>query len=151
MISINKIVCPTDFSEPSYAALAAANGLALQYSSELYVVHVVAPLPSSPFYATENFDVSSYEEKSLLLAKNLLKDVVDQKVSKDLNVYPVVKLGYAPEEIINVAEQEKAELIVISTHGSRGWNHLIFGSVTEKIIRLATCAVLVVRAPQKKS
>ena len=45
-MSIKKIVCPIDFSEPSYAALEAANGLAFQYFSELYLVNVVEPIPT---------------------------------------------------------------------------------------------------------
>jgi universal stress protein A len=147
MISVKKIICPVDFSEPSCTALAAANGLALQYSSELYVVHVVAPIPSSPFYTMENFDVSAYEKRSISSAKKSLEDVIEQNVSKDLKVHPLVRQGYPPDEIIAVAKKEKTELIVIATHGSRGWNHLIFGSVTEKVIRLAPCSVLVIRAP----
>ena len=56
--------------------------------------------------------------------------------------------GYAAEEIIRAAEAEKADMIVIATHGGTGWQHLIFGSVAEKVVRLASCPVLTIRKRQ---
>ncbi len=52
-------------------------------------------------------------------------------------------------EILRIAEHDSADLIVISTHGMTGWHRLVFGSVTEKVVRLAPCPVLVLRANPK--
>jgi nucleotide-binding universal stress UspA family protein len=49
-------------------------------------------------------------------------------------------------EVLRVAEHQKADLIVIATHGMTGWNRLVFGSVAEKVVRLAHCAVLIIRS-----
>jgi nucleotide-binding universal stress UspA family protein len=55
-----------------------------------------------------------------------------------------VGVGDPAEEIVRLAKTESVDLLVISTHGVTGWRHLVFGSVAEKIIRLADCPVLVI-------
>ncbi|HEY6328990.1 MAG TPA: universal stress protein [Blastocatellia bacterium] len=52
-------------------------------------------------------------------------------------------------ELLRIAEHNQVDLIVISTHGMTGWHQLAFGSVTDKVVRLATCPVLVLRAQPK--
>jgi nucleotide-binding universal stress UspA family protein len=52
-------------------------------------------------------------------------------------------------EILRIAEHNHADLIVIATHGMTGWHRLVFGSVAEKVVRLAHCPVLVMRAEKK--
>lgn len=153
MVSIKKILCPTDFSEPSYTALEAANGLALQYSSELYLVNVVPPIPPVPtqIEIEPQFDVSLYEGKLISSAEKLLEEVVEQGVAKELRVRSIVVQGDPSDEIVKFAAEENVDLIVIATHGRTGWRHLVFGSVAEKVIRLAPCPVLVIRAPSKKT
>jgi len=64
-------------------------------------------------------------------------------------VRQIVVLGGAADEIIRISGEEKVDLIVIATHGQTGWRHMVFGSVAEKVVRLAPCPVLTVRAPHK--
>jgi nucleotide-binding universal stress UspA family protein len=61
----------------------------------------------------------------------------------------MVKLGSAAEQIANMAVAEKSDLIVIATHGLTGWRRFVFGSVTEKVVRLAQCPVLTIQQPQE--
>jgi nucleotide-binding universal stress UspA family protein len=63
-------------------------------------------------------------------------------------VRTIVRTGSANEEIVNLATDERAELIIIGTHGRTGLNRLLLGSVTERVIRFAPCPVLTVRKPE---
>ena len=57
----------------------------------------------------------------------------------------VIRYGDASREIVRIAREEEADVIVIATHGLTGWRHLVFGSVAEKVVRLAECPVLTIR------
>ena len=148
MLPFKKVLSPTDFSEASYAGLAVANELALHFSAELLVVHVVAAVPLPIMDSGEGlggFDVSSYQLELEASAKNSLQELLHQRVSKELRVRPLVAYGDAANEVVRIAEAEQVDLIVIATHGMTGWRHFIFGSVAEKVVRHATCPVMTIR------
>ena len=148
MLPFKKILYPTDFSEPSYEALKAANELALHFSAELCLVHVVSPdVQTSPDLAGSGLVLQEIEA----LAEKSLQEVVKQRVPKELHTCQIVVLGEAADEIIRISEETKADIIVIATHGQTGWRRFVFGSVAEKVVRLAPCPVLTIRAPHKKS
>jgi nucleotide-binding universal stress UspA family protein len=145
MLPIKKIVCPTDFSEASHEAINAAGELAFHFGSELCVLHVVSPVPLVPMGAEPSgFNVSLYERELEASSKRTLEEITYQLEWKDLNVRLIVLRGNAADEIVRVAEEERADLIVIATHGRTGLDRLIFGSVAEKVVRLAKCPVLTV-------
>lgn len=145
------IVCPTDFSEASYIALESAQDLARYFDSELIVVHVVEPIPPVPVDTdgSMRFDVFQYEDELMTSAEKLLQETMSQRLRGEVHARSVVVGGVPWEEVVRVATEAKADLLVIATHGRAGWKHLLFGSVTEKVIRVAPCPVLVVRAPRR--
>ena len=144
MLPFKRVLCPTDFSEASYEALKAANELALHFSGELYLVHVVAPVPIAE--TPTSFNVSLYQQELTRSAERSLREVIEQRVTRGLEVRPVVALGYAAEEIVRIAAEVSADVIVIATQGTTGWRRFIFGSVAEKVVRLAPCPVLTIQA-----
>lgn len=151
MLPIRKILCPTDFSEPSYEGLKVADELALHFSAELCVVHVVPPVPVIPAApAGAAFNVPAYQQELIVSSKKSLDDAVEQRISKELRVRPIVVQGDPADEIVRIADEEKAGLIVMATHGQTGWRRLVFGSVAERAVRLATCPVLTVQAPRDR-
>lgn len=150
VLPFKRILSPTDFSEPSYEAVKAANELALQFSAELTLIHVVSPIPTIPSpEAATGFDVLSYEQEMEAYAKSSLDQVVQERISDKVKVRTVVKLGSAAEQIANTAATEKSDLIVIATHGLTGWRRFVFGSVAEKVVRLAECPVLTIQKPKE--
>lgn len=149
MLSCKKILCPSDFSGASRTALGAAADIAAQFQSEIYLVHVVPvvpPLPPDPNYV---FEVPEYERALHADAERQLKALADELVAKGRIVHTVVGHGDAGTEIVRVASSEAVDLIVIATHGMTGWRHVVFGSVTEKVVRLAHRPVLIVPAPRQ--
>jgi universal stress protein A len=150
MLPFKKILCPTDFSEPSYEALKVANELALHFSSELFVVHVVAPVPLVPAAPTVpvTFNVLEYQQELEISSRKTLEGLVKKRVPEKIWVRTIVVLGDPADQIVKIADEEKVDLIVIATHGQTGWRRLVFGSVTEKVVRLTPEPVLTIRAHQ---
>jgi universal stress protein A len=151
MLPFKKILWPTDFSDPSFESLKVAVELARKFSAELYVIHVVSSLPvvSGPAGPT-SFNVSLYEEELENSAQSSIKEIIEKKIPEGVKAHPIVTTGLVADEIVNEAENRKMDLIVTSTHGERGWRHLIFGSVAEKVVRMSPCPVLTVHAPRKE-
>jgi nucleotide-binding universal stress UspA family protein len=148
MLPIRKILCSTDFSEPSFKGMAAADELAAHFGAELILVTVVIPLPPAV----------SAEIPAGHLAEEFFKDMVNhattslakveaERITKGVKTQRFVAFGNAAEEIIALSQQQNVDLLVIATHGWTGWRRLIFGSVAERVIRLATCPVLTITGP----
>ena len=113
----------------------------------MLLVHVVPMLPKLPS------DVSflsegQFEEQLRQDAEKQLEELVAKLAQKNLKARYSIGLpaNDTAMEILRIGEHEKADLIVIATHGLTGWHRLVFGSVTEKVVRLAECPVLVLRA-----
>jgi nucleotide-binding universal stress UspA family protein len=81
-------------------------------------------------------------------AKKSLDEVVRERIPKEITSKTRVSLGDAANEIVGTAADEKADLIVIATHGLTGWRRFMFGSVAEKVVRVAQCPVLTIREPE---
>jgi nucleotide-binding universal stress UspA family protein len=146
MFPLKKILCPIDFSEHSLAALKIADEMAKTFHSELFLVNVITPIPSVPTPPHPLvFDVLKYQDSLEAHSKKSLDDIAKNKVSTGIKVHAVVALGDPFTEIIKIAEKNNVNLIVVATHGRTGLGHMIFGSVAEKIIRHASCPVLVKR------
>ena len=81
------------------------------------------------------------------MAANSLDEIRKEKMPADVSFRTSVVQGRSADEIVKLAEREKADLIVISSHGESGWHRFMFGSVAEKVVRQAECPVLTVQAP----
>jgi nucleotide-binding universal stress UspA family protein len=150
MLPPKLILSPIDFSDPSHQALDTAADLATYMKSELLLVHVVAMLPRLPSPAMI-FNEAEFEQELHKDAQKRLNDLVNKLAAQGLKAR--FELGTANDvamEIIRIGEHNKADLIVIATHGMTGWHRLAFGSVTEKVVRLAPLPVLVLRADAER-
>ena len=144
MLPAKLIMAPVDFSEHSEEAVKTAASLAGCFGSELFLVHVVPAIPTLPSVRTA-FHEGEYEEELHTEAGKRLEQLA-QSLG---NVKTRTEVGTANDvsmELLRIAEHNKVDLIVIATHGMTGWHKLAFGSVTEKVVRIAECPVLVLRA-----
>jgi nucleotide-binding universal stress UspA family protein len=145
MLPPKLILSPVDFSEHSDEALKTAAELATQFKSELLLVHVVPALPKLPSVAAFLHE-ADYERALTADAEKQLQSLISKFQQAGLRARSEV--GVANDvgmEILRIAEHDSADWIVIATHGMTGWHRLAFGSVTEKVVRLASCPVLVLR------
>lgn len=152
MLPLKKILWPTDFSEPAEEGLNIALELAAQFSAEILLVHVIAPMPT--MYGTAapaGFHIPSVLEELQESARKSLEEIRQAKIPAEIKSRPFVVNGRPAHEIVRLAAQEKAEIIVIPTQGESGLQRFVFGSVAEKVVRLADCPVLTIRAPEEQS
>jgi len=149
MLTIKKILCPTDFSEASLHALDTAVDLAGLFQAELMVVFVLAVLPPSPTDPNYRYEVPEFERILHKDAETKLNEIVKDHVPVTIKVEAVLGHGNASKEIVRMAEEGQVGLIVIATHGHSGWHHLVMGSVAEKVLRHAHCPVFAVRELRK--
>jgi len=148
MLELRRIVCPVDFSEFSVSAYCYALSLARQYRAKLFVQHIVElGRHPSAYYApsAESFDAfcRTLSEKG----REQLQEFVKQYTHDEIEPECVVQQGETSYAILSYAEAQKADMIVMGTHGRRGFDRLMLGSATERVIRKASCPVLVVRKP----
>jgi nucleotide-binding universal stress UspA family protein len=143
VIEFKQIVCPVDFSESSVSALAHAAALAQWYNAQLTVLHVVPTF--------EPMQVRGDLGDPIQIVTPMPREQVLEEMSRTLNLSvvspratPVAEQGDPRSTIIDQAISKKADLIVMGTHGRRGFKRLLLGSVTEAVLREAPCPVLTV-------
>ena len=146
MIEIHEILCPTDFSDASRQALAHAIALARWYGSHLTALHVIqVPLvPQPPIFGVAFADATppqpvSYEER-----EHDLRAWIEPARTVGLRVDVRVDEGDPARRIVKQARASAADLVVMGTHGLSGFERLMLGSVTERVLRQAPCPVLTV-------
>ena len=142
MMQPKLILAPIDFSDSSLEALEIARDLATRYNSEVLLLHAVPVITDDASILSESSDEKSLIEES----RRQLDDLANQIKQQGLQARATIGLANdAASEILRAAEAENVDLIVIATHGMTGLRHLAFGSVAEKVVRTASCPVLVLR------
>ena len=146
MISLQRILCPVDFSDSSKRALDYAVALAAWYEGRLIVLHVCAEVPVFELVST----LGPSSMPPIMLKQSDLDErraALQRFVASATSTVPdavVQEATDARSEILQQAGALKADLLVMGTHGRSGFEHLLLGSVTEKVLRKAACPVLVV-------
>lgn len=143
----NEILCPVDFSEPSYTAVTAARGLSAHFSSHVTLLHVLHPLPGGRRAVSSGGERPPQLEELEREALSLLGEVADEQELVRERAALVVLHGDPADVIVRFARDQHTDLIVIATHGRTGWRRSVFGSVAERVVRLARCPVLTIRDP----
>jgi nucleotide-binding universal stress UspA family protein len=151
-LPFTRLLCPVDFSDPSLAALQLARSLATESASALTVLHVIewpwheppppiaAELP--PAQAEALAEYRRYVEKSAMMR---LEGLLQNAVADRSAPAPRLAHGKPYVEILRVAAEERADLIVMGVHGRTGLDMTLFGSTTNHVVRQATCPVLTLR------
>jgi nucleotide-binding universal stress UspA family protein len=146
MLPINKILCPTDFSEASLRALDVAMELTGHFSAQLVLLHVVNPIAIVPSPSPAKFDVPGYQRAAEVHAMKKLEELASERTPDRTKITARVIIGIAAQGIADTALEESADLIVIATHGETGWKRFVFGSVAEKVVRITEKPVLTIPA-----
>ena len=146
MIALKKILVPTDFSETANLAVMYARALAEAFGASIHVLHVATDparyLPVDAFAALPDLRIQLEAD----CLKRLDEILADAGV-KNLEVHRALRLGEPFVEIVAYARNNAVDLIVMGTHGRGPIQHLLLGSVAEKVVRKAPCPVLTIRPP----
>ena len=136
------VLCPTDFSTASDVALEYATRMAKNLKARLIMVHVEEP----PFaYGGGELYYGVIEPDETALRKMLAEL---RPTDPDVRYEHRLLVGTPAKEIVHLAEQEQAELIVMGSHGRGGLARMMLGSVAEIVLRKAPCPVLIVKHPR---
>ena len=145
-VSVQRILFPTDFSPASHFAKQYACAIAGPLNAELHVLHVtsyphVESRPTDSWLEPQNVRLDALLES----AKEQLDQEMKNSLIRDVQIHKVVRVGETVQEILNYANEQRIELIVLGTHGRTGLEHIFIGSVAEQIVQKANCPVLTVR------
>lgn len=148
MQTIEKILVPIDFSDYSRKALQYAKEFALTFRAKMYLVYVFRPIFEDIEVGVINESIQFNNEIEEYAEKKLLA-LIDEEIGTEVQAETVIRMGRPFLEINKAAEEFDIDLIIISTHGHTGVQHLLFGSTAEKVVRKAPCPVLSLREPVK--
>lgn len=149
MLTIRKILFPTDFSNASTAALGHAVMLAENFSAELTLFHVAADEHHMQQAHFPELEKAGDELEDMIEAQ--LAEITGATKPRRLPVKRVVRQNREPvQEIANYGAAENFDLLVMGTHGRTGMAHLLMGSIAENLVRVASCPVLTVREHMEK-
>lgn len=149
MKPIKRIVVGTDFSAIADHAVDDAVDLAAQVGGTVTLVHSY----ELPMYSFPDSVVVSSPETAQKITTEALKrldEAVARRSGKGIAIKPVLRMGAAWDELNGVATEEDADLIVVGTHGRRGFSRVVLGSVAERMMRTAVRPLLVVRSGADK-
>ncbi|MBF8270336.1 MAG: universal stress protein [Gammaproteobacteria bacterium] len=144
MISIEKILHPTDFSANSNHALKYACAFATHFGAELHLLNVVVDLSLVTLPPIDGYLPEGYYQNARNHANEELAKMPTREMAGNIRIVRQVLDGSAFVEIINYAKNNDIDLIVMGTHGYSGLTHLVMGSIAEKVVRRSPCPVLTV-------
>jgi len=150
MLSIRRILFPTDFSEPAEYAWPYALTFAQEFGAEVHLVHVVTPPPRLTEAYAVDFDPERTVQALTAEAGASMDRQVEAAKTRGLIFRREVRVGVDYREIIDYATKYDIDLIVMATHGRTGLAHVLLGSVAEKVVRKAPCPVLTIKHPSLK-
>lgn len=141
-MSIRHILVPVDFSEGTQASIAYAMELAGKFSARITLYHVLQIMyfPGSEPVFTYEKEIKAMQDETEKQLRKLAGSIAPRA-----DVDTAMEAGVPWERIVNRADKHRVDLIVMPTHGRSGLKHLWLGSVAERVVQHARCAVLVVR------
>ncbi len=149
-MEIKRILYPTDFSEGSAVAIPLLTDLVRKYGARLYILHVVYDIAKTSGWYVPHISMDELYKDMEGAAKKEVERCCVEELRGYGDVERLVMRGVPDEEINKFAKEKKIDLIVIGTHGRKGFDRVIFGSTASKVVRTAPCPVLTVRVPQAK-
>jgi nucleotide-binding universal stress UspA family protein len=146
-IHVRRVLYPTDFSDFAREGLSYALSVCRDFDATLYLMHAAEIPPGLPDFlphtaASVGADLEEHTREALELVKEQCEGVAVELVSA---------VGVPYREIIQAARASDADLVVLPTHGRSGLAHVLFGGVSDKVVRLAPCPVLTIRMAEKSA
>ena len=150
MIALKNILVPTDFAEPSRQALEYGRQFARQFGARLHVLHTVEDVMIPGGAEVPVAAVQQVEQGLESVATRQMAEAVTADDRATLQAVTVVRGARAAAiDIIDYARENQIDLIVMGTHGRGALQHLLMGSVAERVVRTAPCPVLTVHSVER--
>ncbi|MBR3664580.1 MAG: universal stress protein [Desulfovibrio sp.] len=144
MKEIKKILCAVDLSEHSKQVAEYAATLAEKLNASVLVVYTAPSLSQYVGFHVPPNTIENFVGEIVTGAEQSMQSFVAENF-KGIDAKGQVLIGYAAEEILNRANEEQADMIIMGTHGRKGIDRILFGSVAEKVVKNARIPVLTIR------
>jgi len=151
MVEIKKILFPIDFTENSSKILPFVLSMSEKYDGMIYLLHVVEDLSKWGVGSfVPHLPLDSFKKDAIEGAKKAMDKVCDQQLEGCPNFQRMVVYGDPASEILKTIESEGIDMVIMGTHGRKGLEHTIFGSVAENVVKRSSVPVLVVNPHKVK-
>ncbi len=144
MVQINRILYPSDFSGCSFQVLPYVRSVAAKYGAEIYLLYVARNLHLYTSSRKQHISSSTLVEKTLKELEMMLDKFCDKHLLDCPNFNRIVAVGDPGEEIVMTVKKKKIDLVVMGTHGRRGLEHTLFGTVAKYVVMHSRAPVLLV-------
>lgn len=144
MKKIDKILFPIDFSEEFETLLPWVSTFVNSFEATLYVLFVAQDLRDFSSFYVPHGNLQQFQEETLKAAQQKMSQTARETFKAFKKVEARVAQGLPADKIIETAKNEGVDLIIMGTHGRKGLERAIFGSVCDKVVRLAPCPVLTI-------
>jgi nucleotide-binding universal stress UspA family protein len=144
MNGFNKILVPIDFSERSITVLRNAVYVAGKFEAELNVIFVVEDFSGMVEFSVPHISSDIQDEDMKRGAEKKMEHFLEENLGSSVAFKGKVLIGNVAEKISHFAKAEGIDLIIMGTHGYKGLERMLLGSVTEKVLRMAPCPVLTI-------
>ena len=143
-MNLQKIVCALDLSEHSKTVADYASSLAKATGASIVAVYAAPTLTQYTGFHVPPNTIDSFVGEIVTGAEKAMQQFVAENF-EGVEAKAEVVVGYAAEEIISIAEKEGADMIIMGTHGRKGIDRILFGSVAEKVVKNSPVPVLTIR------
>ncbi len=144
--ALENILIPIDFSEYSNKALRVAVDVASRYNAALHILHVIEKHSYPAIYKESVRRGKDWIHDAKARTKEEVERLLKEYSADGLTTKLHITEGHPSRDIITFTRENKVDLIIVATHGLRGLNYLLMGSVAEKVVRFADCPVITVKS-----
>ena len=149
MVKADKILFPCDFTQNSSKILPYVLSIAEKYSSQVYILYV-DELHEWGGHFIPHPSIETLQKEALKAAEKAMDKICEEQLQSCPNFQRKIVSGEPATEILKLIESEDIDMVVMGTHGRKGMEHAIFGSVAENVVKKSPVPVLVVN-PYKVS
>jgi nucleotide-binding universal stress UspA family protein len=144
MKQVQKILFPIDFTSPFDSMVPWVSMFAEKFGATVYVLFVTQDLSNFSTFFVPHGNIQSFQEEAVASARKKMDAVAKQSFKDFPKLETRVEVGAPAEKILDVAQKEQVDLIIMGVHGRKGLDRAIFGSVADKVVQGAPCPVLTV-------
>lgn len=144
MVTVKRILCPVDFSPNTAKVAEYAKALARRFDARVIALYVAPTMNRYALFQVPEQAIETFVGTIVSGARDKMEEFVPQ-VFGDVNALGLVDTGDPAEGILRAVKTEDIDLVVMGTHGRKGIDRIIFGSVAEQVVKKCTVPVLTVR------
>ncbi len=145
---IKNILCAVDFAEHSKEIVSYARSFQDAFDAQVHVIYVAPTLSQYVGFQISPSSIENFVSEIIESAEDTMEKFIEENFPSNSKVMGKVITGHAAEEIVNYAKENHIDLIIMGTHGRKGIDRMLFGSVAEKVVKSSSIPVLTIR-PKK--